>query len=267
MKYIFEKIDLDTVFNDEKRFNSNNHWDTPPDDYIEKLESSNTRHWIDKFHNEYVKIVINHPLDLMFLKSAHEICKYTGKFTNLYNDELEDLLKRYDNPTFAGVFVRAENVSLKDGEYGKGPYTSLNMIIKSLVSCSSTHTPINSKTESITLYLIPWVEIDVEFRIFVNNNRITCISQQDFYKKLNLNHLIKCEKIIEYFNTTIKHKINKPSFSYDFAFLTDGTPYFIEPNSFGKEYAAGSSLFHWLVDEEKLYGENSEGEVYVRYIG
>ena len=33
----------------------------------------------------------------------------------------------------------------------------------------------------------------------------------------------------------------------------DDTPYFIEPNCFGKYYAAGSALFHWIHDHDKLH--------------
>jgi hypothetical protein len=42
----------------------------------------------------------------------------------------------------------------------------------------------------------------------------------------------------------------------DFAILNDDTPYFIELNSFGKEYASGSALFDWIQDYSILYGLN-----------
>lgn len=40
--------------------------------------------------------------------------------------------------------------------------------------------------------------------------------------------------------------------------------YFIEPNSFGAEYAAGSSLFDWVYDDSKL--RNTTGAVFVKYL-
>ena len=49
----------------------------------------------------------------------------------------------------------------------------------------------------------------------------------------------------------------------DAVILEDGTLYFIEINSFGKEYAAGSALFHWLIDEDELYSDGST--IYFRY--
>lgn len=53
------------------------------------------------------------------------------------------------------------------------------------------------------------------------------------------------------------------TYTYDFAILSNNKPYLIEFNCFGKEYAAGSALFHWLIDEDKLY--NSDGKIYFRY--
>lgn len=38
------------------------------------------------------------------------------------------------------VFFRTENVSLKSGQNGVGPYYNFTEIIQSLVSCGCTHT-------------------------------------------------------------------------------------------------------------------------------
>ena len=51
------------------------------------------------------------------------------------------------------------------------------------------------------------------------------------------------------------HKINwTNNYTFDFAII-NSQPYFIELNSFGKEYAAGSALFHWILDEHILYNK------------
>jgi hypothetical protein len=68
----------------------------------------------------------------------------------------------------------------------------------------------------------------------------------------------------DYFENTVVKIMDQSDFSYDFTFV-NSKPYFIEPNSFGKEYAAGSALFHWLLDYNKLYGLN-ENNIYVRYV-
>ena len=33
----------------------------------------------------------------------------------------------------------------------------------------------------------------------------------------------------------------------------DEVPYFIEANSFGKLYASGSALYHWIYDHDTLH--------------
>ena len=48
----------------------------------------------------------------------------------------------------------------------------------------------------------------------------------------------------------------------DLSFI-DNEPYFIEVNPFGSNYSAGSSLFHWILDEKLLY--NTDNIIYFRY--
>ena len=50
----------------------------------------------------------------------------------------------------------------------------------------------------------------------------------------------------------------------DLALLENDIPYFIELNSFGEEMAAGSACFHWILDNDILYGR--EDKVYFRYV-
>ena len=103
-----------------------------------------------------------------------------------------------------------------------------------------------------------------------NNNKITAISQQDLYNvypKLDNTEFIisKLQLIVDYFNENIERNFHHvSSYSFDFAILNNKTPYFIEMNSFGKEYAAGSALYHWLLDEDILYGK-SNNDIYFRY--
>jgi hypothetical protein len=70
------------------------------------------------------------------------------------------------------------------------------------------------------------------------------------------------EKIVCYFKKCIKDRMWIDSYCMDIAITEDGV-YFIEINQFGKEYSAGSSLFHWIIDQDKLY--NTCGKIYCRY--
>jgi hypothetical protein len=115
-----------------------------------------------------------------------------------------------------------------------------------------------------------------EYRVFVFQNRITSISQQHLYERNYLfqnmsdnekdNKIKKYISIItNYFENKIKKSItHMESYTYDFIIKDDDIPYLVEFNSFGKEQAAGSSLFHWIIDEDKLY--NLQNKIYFRYV-
>lgn len=185
---IIQPIKLDDVVKyDKSKFNSNNHWvnDIRPTDYYDKLERNNTKYWIDDFRTNYKTITINDPKHINWMKKCAEISVQTGKFSQLYEDELDEFLKEYElvYNINSNYFIRTEGVSLKYGQHKIGPYNNLKMIIESIVSCIRGHTPINEDTTEITLYLLPFIEIEPhkEFRVFVCNNRITAISQQNLY--------------------------------------------------------------------------------------
>lgn len=127
-------------------------------------------------------------------------------------------------------------------------------------------------TQILTLYLLDWVHISKhnEYRVFVHNKRIIAISQQHLYNVFtNLDNDIENNErltmIYNYFEGNIKDTITHiDSYVYDFAILDTNIPYFIEPCPFGKEHAAGSALFHWLLDEDILY-EKDQNNIYFRY--
>jgi hypothetical protein len=99
---------------------------------------------------------------------------------------------------------------------------------------------------------LPWKDIKEEFRLFVCNKSLTAISQQNYTQKLNVdkNVLERYVSIIcDFYDKQIVNKIEHvDDYTIDIAITEKGTPYFIEINSFGKEYVAGSSLFHWIND-------------------
>lgn len=117
------------------------------------------------------------------------MCSQICKFSTIYEDELEEFLKHYEyyNYLFDGkkYFVRCENVSLKYEEYGNIPFTNLKDIIKACVTCKDSHTPIYGDILELRIYLFEWININpnLEFRVFVNNNKITAISQQHIYSR------------------------------------------------------------------------------------
>jgi hypothetical protein len=71
--------------------------------------------------------------------------------------------------------------------------------------------------------------------------------------------------LVNYFYQEISHKITWISnYTFDFAII-DSKPYLIELNSFGKEYAAGSALYHWELDEKILYNDFSDGNLTIEF--
>jgi len=285
MDYKIQSFPVDEVLAGNKiRFNTNNHGAIPPD-YHDTLAKSATKNWIDQFHQSY--IVLNIPqTEISWLPTAAQIGQQTGNFPSMYREELDEFLFRFAdwNKYFAEgrkYFVRGESTSLKCGHYGAGPYTSLEQIIISLATCIPKHTPLNTRGTNLKLYLLPWMEMnsDLEFRVFVCNRRITAISQQNIYQPNTIlarlepesrNLLIKkwIGKIEKYFDEEIIPKITHlNNFTMDMVLIGgDGiVPYFIEINSFGKEYAAGSALFQWINDEEILYGRNTAKKEF-RYV-
>ncbi len=197
------------------------------------------------------------------MREAFKLCSQTRRFSHMFDEELEMTCKKYEFPV-GEWFIRSERVSLKTGCYGCGPYTNIEMVVKSMVTCIRGHQPhelltnCDEENNSCILYLIPWLELDSEreFRIFVYNNKITAFSIQNIYSVNEwLNSLTDDQiinmllKIKEYFELEIKEKMEyMTNYTMDLALLHDSC-YFIEPNSFGKEYAAGSALYHWIKDE------------------
>jgi hypothetical protein len=69
------------------------------------------------------------------------------------------------------------------------------------------------------------------------------------------------EFVYSHITPNINHISN---YTIDLA-VVDSKIYFIELNSFGAEYAAGSALFHWIIDKEILYGNTDRIEFRYTY--
>jgi hypothetical protein len=275
-----EKIpfaNLDTL-----KFNSSNHHDldNPPLDYDFKLQQTNTKHWIQQFHkcDSYQFLTLSES-DATILSKCNTVYDLTGKISNIFKEDIDEMALKYNKEikwNKSGYFVRTEDVSLKYGMYGNIPHTSMKTVLESIITCPRNHGCIKSKKTTIIVYFLPWISIntDLEFRVFVKYNKITAISQQHCYR---FNQTLRDENILQYINllihyfyTTVIYKITHlTSYCMDICILTDFAlrkePYFIEINPFGKEYSSGSALFHWLDDEEILYGTKEDGIIHVRY--
>jgi hypothetical protein len=125
-----------------------------------------------------------------------------------------------------------------------------------------------------------WIDIESEkeFRVFIYNDRVTAISQQNLYtvnqwlRDLSDTSVsIVADSIVKHFDNNIRDKLLHLGGSYtmDFALIGEDAKngYFIEVNSFGAHYAAGSALFNWTHDHAQLYGEAAEAaETEIRFV-
>jgi hypothetical protein len=257
---------------DKVRYNTNNNYadDNRPSDYDAVVDGTITSKWIDMFKS-YRKIELDlKGVSRSWVKNAYKMGMFTGIFPKTFEDERDCLANEIESAhsdIFDGTeyFIRTENVSFKCGQHGVGPYRRMKEILESLVTCKDGHTPVNSRTTSVTLYFIPWVTLSPhrEYRGFVCNNSLTAISQQQLYKVYESSHPDNPRHdaaiILHYFETVMKRDITfLANYTFDIAVLEDDTPYFIEMNCFGTEYAAGSALFGWEQDHDQLYGAHPE---------
>lgn len=275
IKIVTETVTIDEVFLfDRCRFNTNNHWgidgSNRPANYSAVLSSTNTSNWIDGLKTySKVEIDLTSP-HAAWLKQAAAAGVQTGRFSKSYEDELDMLVstleKCFKFSKDEKYFVRTENVSLKHGVHGVGPYSNFHDVIESLVTCIPGHSPFDCDPHKIQLYLIPWVNLDPsrEYRVFYNNNRITAISQQHLYTVFPDHDHEKDVRIIsDFYRGVLKDKLSAsfPSGVLDIAILENDSPFFIEINPFGMEYSSGSSLFGWEQDYGLLYGEEGCADI------
>lgn len=273
MKLTIKPISLTDVLEFTDKYNVNNLYKLRPDDYDNICKQNNTKYWIDLFHKDNYKLIsITNKYHINWIKEAYNIGQITRNFSSLYLEDLEDLCKEFVNFD-KGYFIRTDHVSLKDGIHGVGPYNNIKSVIESICTCTTNHYPIHKNDTILNIYLMEWkvFDKDNEFRVFVYKNYITAISLQFLYtknklfsKKSNSEITILIKNINDFFNNNIKQKLySMVNYTFDLVLLKD-TFYFIEPNSFGKDYSAGSALFHWVNDYDILLNENCN-EIEFRY--
>ena len=282
---VVKRHNLEHVFSHNKiLYNTNNHEYSSderfPPDYEERLNMTSTKNWINIFHKDDYQTLTFDGFDLGWMKKALIIGSQTGRCSHIFDDELEITCKKYEHkvpPSEIGWFIRSNRVSLKEGMHGIGPYKNIRQIIESIVTTKVGHFPFQEEDTSCPIYFMRWRNIDPEkeFRVFVYKNEITAVSAQHLY---SVNHYLNTlsdeeisvlvNKILLFFETNIKNNLSYlESYTFDFAFVSDGCSrshdhgssdgsdigYFIEPNGFGRHYAAGSALYHWIYDHDTLH--------------
>lgn len=254
-----------------KLYNDANHWDggEKPADYAAVSAACDTSAWLPYVDRRHTVVVLT---NVSWLRKAHELwlagaTPASRPISKLFDDEADAAVERHA-AVFATEpwFVRAENVSLKYGVHGCGPYTDVRAVLESIVTAPGDHSPLHALHDGqLRLYLFPWVPINParEFRVFVHDRRVVAASQQHLYQCFESelddeDQLTRWAAVLE---ATCAKVSFAPNYVADVAILADGAGYFIEANPFGAQYSSGSGLFHWLRDADVLHGREERMHV------
>lgn len=174
-------------------------------------------------------------------------------------------------PTASPPFVRGEACSLKYGRVKgtlcRSRFHTLAQILEALITAPLDHTPLprrgsaTSAAAPLTLWCLPWLDIQDEFRVFVHNYVACAMSQQAWHEprpeKLgrspSLDLALRMAHAAEQFVTAA----GLANAAVDVAVLATGDVYIVEANPFGPMFSSGSSLFEWHRDADLLHGTAS----------
>ena len=276
-------ISVERVFDNLGNFNSNNHTllelcGREPladgDEYESIMRQTAFHQWVHLTGLDFcqVKLFLD---DCVLLIEAGTPGQLTNRVPNQYREELEELGKRLDNEMkIIPCFARFSRCSLKDGKNGPGPFTNAMDMLSNIVTSGRCYEELSRNvrlgTMPVMLYTLPWLkEMNVknEFRVFVYDGQVTAISQYDAYVYAGwdmrqseiMDLVIQVEKMVEsYVNSNLK----TTSFTMDILFNNTSVT-LVELNSFGAQMAAGSALFHWIIDYDLLHGKLDGIEVRV----
>ena len=194
-----------------------------------------------------------------------------------------------------GLFLRLDACSPKDGVQGTKPIRNLQQILLRLTSSGRAMSSISRLlgTDSpIILYFLPFnIEMNtaLEYRVFCPppNGDVAAVSQYKWHAQSDFHHRPE-EQTVQIAETVMKEVrrihaditnyeladepaklLRSQGFTFDVMFDEKASSCaLIELNCFGSRSGCGSCLFHWLRDEEVLYGngpKDEKGEVEVEF--
>lgn len=246
--------------------------------YYAHIYETNYEVWSNAMNRQNIKCV---KLCKMDIKSLMDMCSlYFGELTNEYIEdelslnlisELNDTIKAFNNNGVDKLFIKLSGCSGKNYR-GIYPCKTVLDIIKYI-----THDKLRREYDlpfcslynvDVCIIIMPWKEyiadnLRYEFRLFMHNDKITCASQQLWFKKFMYtdNELNKFGELLKSFKND---SIYKDAVIDAFLNIKEMTIDIIEYGPFGSYGPAGSALFRWDIDRDKIYNENNI--IYVRYL-
>jgi hypothetical protein len=164
---------------------------------------------------------------------------------------------------------------MKDGALEAGPFHSGFDLVLALTTswrCYEQLRSLGSK-EGAQLFLTPWdptIRTSHEFRAFVHRHRLTAVSQYDAYNCHGWHSQDEAIAVLvqriqaEVAHVAAEGGLEVDSYCIDVHFDPQSNVVkVLELNSFGPQCAAGSCLFQWLRDFDRLHGAMPGVEVRV----
>jgi len=277
-KLVIERITFDNL--SQKNINNNNNpIEIIPSEY-DKVYNLNYETEVARTNLVRWKNIINYPIifeytftksDIDILKRSCNIGIISGRIPLLYKEELEIIIKNlnkimltYDSEY--GWFVRFNRASPKDG-VATFPLMTPEHVIRQIVTSKRALQCLSN--DDATMYFCkfdPLWNSERELRVFIYDGNITGISQYVCSDISDIFSIMSNEQIstiadnsISSINMILQKLViafGTKSFVCDIYVNEDLSVRIIEFNSFGYWLAAGSCLFNWKSDYEKLYNKN-----------
>lgn len=288
-------VDSKEVDANESNYNSNFHTEKEaPHHTIPSEIPQSFKRWlplISKSQNipsATIQTITLSPSQGRLLIEAAQTSLHTREPNRLLSEELSNLEHAFSSLVFPseGLFLRLDACSPKDGVRGVMPLRSIGEII---LRITTSHRGTNSilrlleRKEDINFFFLPYnsgMDTSKEFRVFCAppDGRITGVSQYKWHKPSVFMQNKSEEDVQQLVATAMKGilvahgemlaeartstggemdvLLLKQGFTFDVMFdEKNGRCGTIELNSFGSRSGCGSCLFHWLGDEDILYGK------------
>jgi len=240
-------------------------------DYNEELGKTKLEHYADFINYPYQFIYELTEAEAGVLIDAIPRGYTYSVVDENYHSELDTIVQRLKCSSIPpmpehGWFVRMSSCSPKDGKYYTYQFMSIEQIIEQFAT--SRRILLSLLKGDRKVYFVPfdptW-DTSCELRVFVCNGKVTCISQYVFTKYsvfsvMNDDQLKRMgygiKNFVENKLKDILPQLGTMNVVCDIYWVDDEQFKIIELNSFGYWLAAGSALFHWQNDRDKLYGHD-----------
>lgn len=215
------------------------------------------------------------------LALAGQIGRHTFELPQLYHEELCEVIDKIENElpeSYSPFFVRLSKCSTKGGHGGVGPFWNSKQIVRALVT-SYRCVDVFSSGGICKLYVSPFnsqFNPDDEFRVFVYNKKVTCISQYNEKEDCGWGMLddktlsLVCSNIVDLYYALMDRaatlNICLPDcLTMDVLCLRtqNFATELVEFNTFGAQMSAGSCLFDWIDDYDLLHSTGGLEEMRV----